>query len=30
MANIQELKEVRLEKINRLEQAGIDPYPAKS
>ncbi|TRZ78245.1 lysine--tRNA ligase [bacterium] len=29
MANIQELREVRIEKLNKLRQAGIDPYPAK-
>jgi len=30
MANIQELREARIEKLNKLKQAGIDPYPAKS
>lgn len=27
MANVTELKEVRLQKINLLKQSGIDPYP---
>jgi len=30
MANIQELREARIEKLNKLRKAGMDPYPAKS
>lgn len=30
MANIQELREVRLKKLEQLKQKGIDPYPAVS
>lgn len=30
MASIQELREVRLQKLEQLKQKGIDPYPAES
>jgi len=30
MANIQELRENRIKKLEELKQKGIDPYPAKS
>jgi lysyl-tRNA synthetase class 2 len=29
MASLDELRAVRVEKLNRLKEAGIDPYPAK-
>ena len=30
MASIEELRKTRLEKLEKLKKAGIDPYPAKS
>ncbi|HMP67419.1 MAG TPA: lysine--tRNA ligase [Candidatus Paceibacterota bacterium] len=29
MATVEELKKVRIEKLNKIQDAGIDPYPAK-
>ena len=30
MATLKELRDVRIEKLNKLRGMGIDPYPAKS
>lgn len=30
MANLKELRDSRIEKLNKLKELGVDPYPAKS
>jgi len=30
MATLKELRQVRIDKLNKLRELGIDPYPAKS
>ena len=29
MASLEEIKEIRLKKLNKLREVGVDPYPAK-
>ena len=30
MATLSELRDIRIEKLNKLKELGIDPYPARS